>query len=151
MWNDAPDNFQPNDAGGVTLTITSANLDSPLVVDGLNKVEAEPDDDKVTLSKVDSGMTTVNRIRTTSGTLRFEVSDSSPSMTLLSQLANLPDPIAFAFTDPVTPDLNASSSYGFFKKHPMISRTAETNVTTFEVTCPVLKCKTGGFSIVVTE
>jgi hypothetical protein len=151
MWNEAPDNFQPNDMGGVTLTITSANLDGPLVVDGLNKVECEPDDDKVTLSKVDSGLTTVNRIRTTSGTLRFEVADSSPSMASLSDLANLSDPVTFAYTDPVTPDLNCSSSYAFFKKHPMVARSAETNVSTFELVCPVLKTKTGGFSVVVTD
>jgi hypothetical protein len=151
MWNDAPDNFQPNDAGGLTFTITSANLDGPLVVDGLNKVEVEPDDDKFTLSKVDSGMTTANRIRTTSGTARIEVADSSPSMSLLSQLANLSDPVAFVFTDPVTPELNSSCSYCFFKKHPMVARSAETNVTTFELVCPVLKTKTGGFSIIVTE
>ena len=151
MWNDAPDNFQPNDAGGVTLTITSSELDSPLVVDGLNKVEAEPDDDRFTLSKVDSGMTTVNRIRTTSGTFRFEVSDASPSMDTLSELANLSTPVAVAYTDPVTPSLNCSCAYGFFKKHPMVARSAETNVTQFEIISPVLKCKTGGFSVVVTD
>lgn len=150
MWNEAPDNFQPNDAGGITLAITSENLDALLVVDGLNKVACEPDDDKFSLSKVDSGMTTVNRIRTTSGTLSFEVADSSPSMTLLSQLANLPDPVAFVFTDPVTPELNCSSGYCFFKKHPGVARSAETNVTAFELVCPVLKTATGGFSIVVT-
>ena len=151
MWNDAPQHFQPNDAGGISLTITSTNLDGPLVVDGLNKVECEPDDDKFTLSKVDSGMTTVNKIRTTSGTLRFEVADSSPSMSTLSQLANLSDPVAFVFTDPVTPELNSSGAYCFFKKHPMIARSAETNVTQFELITDVLKTKTGGFSVVVTS
>jgi hypothetical protein len=151
MWNDTPDNFQPNDMGGVSLVITSAELDGPLTVDGLNKVEAEPDDDKFTMTRVESGMTTVNKIRTTSGTFRFEVSDSSPSMSTLSTLANLGGPVTVAYTDPVTPELNCSVSFGYFKKHPMVARSAETNITTFEVIAPVMKCVTGGFSVVVTS
>jgi len=148
MWNDAPDNFQPNDAGGISLVITSADLDAALTVDGLNKVSAIPDDAKFTLTKVDSGMTTANKIRTTSGKLVFEVSDSSPSMSTLSILANLGNAIAFAYTDPVTPELNCSSDYCFFEKHSEVVRSAETNTSTFTVVCPVMKVKTGGFTIV---
>src|SRR4030042_1842529 len=74
MWNDAPENFQPNDAGGITLTITSSDLDAPLVVDGLNRVSAIFDDPKITKTKVASGMTTFNKMRTTGGQLEFEMS-----------------------------------------------------------------------------
>ena len=151
MWNDSPDNFNPNDAGGITLTITSSDLDAPLVVDGLEKVEVAFADDDFTTSKVASGMTVVNRIRTTEGTLTFEVSDASPSMSVLSTLCDLKKAIAFSFTDDVTPDLNASCGYCFIKKLPTIGRGKETNNSTFEVLCPVLKAKTGGFSIHLVE
>jgi hypothetical protein len=151
MWNEAPENFQPNDAGGVTLTITSPNLDAPLVVDGLNRVSAIPDDPKVTKSKVASGLTNFNKMRTTGGKLEFEVSDASTSMGTLSTLMNLEEPVAFTFTDPVTPELNASSNYCYFEKHPDIVRTEETNMSVWVLECTVLKAKTGGFSIVVTE
>lgn len=150
MWNDTPENFQPNDAGGITLTITSSELDSPLVVDGLNRVSAIFDDPKITKTKVASGMTTFNRRRTTGGKLEFEVSDSSTSMGVLSTLASLEGAVAFTFTDPVTPDLNASCSYCFFEKHPDIVRSEETNMTVWTLECAVLKAKTGGFTIVVT-
>ena len=151
MWNEAPENFQPNDAGGIVLTITSANLDAPLVVDGLNRVSAIPDDPKITKTKVASGMTNFNKMRTTGGRLEFEVGDSSPSMGTLSTLMNLEEAVAFTFTDPTTPELNTSCNYCFFEKHPDIVRTEETNMTVWVLECTVLKCITGGFSIVVTE
>ena len=150
MWNDAPENFQPNDAGGITLTITSSDLDAPLVVDGLNRVSAIFDDPKITKTKVASGMTTFNKMRTTGGKLEFEVSDSSSSMGTLSVLADLGNAVTFAFTDPVTPELNASCAYCFFEKHPDVVRTAETNMTVWTLECAVLKAKTGGFTIIVT-
>lgn len=151
MWNDAPENFQPNDAGGITLTITSSDLDGPLTVDGLNRVSVIFDDAKVTKTRVASGMTTFNRIRTKQGRLEFEVSDSSTSMGTLSTLADLENPVAFTFTDPVSPELNASCSYCFFEKHQDIVRSEETNMTVWVLECAVLKAKTGGFTINVTE
>lgn len=151
MWNEAPENFQPNDAGGIVLTITSANLDAPLVVDGLNRVSAIPDDPKITKTKVASGMTSFNRMRTTGGRFEFEVSDASSSMGTLSTLMNLEEAVAFTCTDPTTPDLNASCNYCFFEKHPDIVRTEETNMSVWVLECNVLKLKTGGFTINVTE
>jgi len=151
MWNDAPENFQPNDAGGITLTITSSDLDGPLTVDGLNRVSVIFDDAKITKTRVASGMTTFNKIRTKQGRLEFEVSDSSTSMGTLSTLADLENPVAFTFTDPVSPELNASCSYCFFEKHQDIVRSEETNMTVWVLECAVLSAKTGGFTINVTE
>jgi hypothetical protein len=149
MWNETPEDFTPNDAGGISLVISSADLDAALVVDGLDKVTAQHDDAKYTLSKVASGLTNVNKIRTTSGKLMFDVSDASTSMGPLSTLAEAGSQLSFAFTDPVSPELNCSSGYCFLEKHPDVVRSAETNVTTFTLICPILKARTGGFSIVV--
>ena len=151
MWNETPENFQPNDADGVTLTITSANLDTPHVVDGLNKVSVMFDDAKITKTRVASGMTSFNKIRTSAGKLEFEVSDASSSMGTLSTLANLEEPVSFAFTDPTTPDLNASCGFCFFEKHSDIVRSEETNMTTWVLECALLKAITGGFTVVVTS
>ena len=151
MWNEAPENFQPNDAGGLALKISSSELDSPLMVDGLNRVSVIFDDEKVSKTKVASGMTTFNKMRTTGGRLEFEVSDSSTSMGTLSTLMALEKPVSFTFTDPVSPDLKASCSYCFFQKHPDIVRSEETNMTVWILECAVLKAKTGGFTIVVEE
>ena len=118
MWNDAPENFQPNDAGGISLVVTSSLLDASLVVDGIDKVTAQHDDAKVTLSKVSSGLTNVNKIRTTSGKIMVDVSDASTSMGTLSTLAEAEAQCAVTFTDPVSPDLNCSSAYCFLEKHP---------------------------------
>jgi len=150
MWNDAPENFVPNDAGGISLVITSALLDAALVVDGLDKVTAQHDDAKFSLSKVASGLTNLNKIRTTSGKLVFDVSNASTSMGALSTLAEAGAVCAFTFTDPVSPDLNCSSGYCVLEKHPDIVRGKETENSTFTFVCPVLKARTGGFSIVVT-
>jgi hypothetical protein len=151
MWNDKPEDFTPNDAGGISLVISSPLLDAALVVDGLDKVTAQPDDAGFTLSKVASGLTNVNNIRTTSGKLMFDVSNASTSMGTLSTLVAAKAQCSFAFTDPVSPELNCSSGYCFFEKHPDVVRSAETNVSTFTFICPILKVKTGGFSIVVAE
>lgn len=148
MWNEVPENFVPNDFGGVTVTITSGDLDAPLVIDGLNKISVIPDDPEYTLTKADSGMTTVNRIRTTSGKFVIELSDASTSMGSLSTLARLKKPVGITVTDPVTPDLNASSNYAFFEKHSDIVRSAETNMSEFTLIAPIAKMATGGFTIV---
>jgi len=149
MWNESPENFQPNDAGGVVFKISSANLDAPLVVDGLNKVTISFDDAKFSTSKAASGMTTVNKMRTKVGKAEIEVMDSSTSMDTLSTLADLEEAISFTFTDPVTPNLNSSCAYCFLEKHADIARNEETNMSTWTLVCPVLKTKTGGFTIVV--
>ena len=149
MWNDAPENFTPNDAGGISFVVNSSLLEAALVVDGLDKVTAQHDDAKVSLSKVSSGLTNVNRIRTTSGKVMIDVSDASTSMGTLSTLAEAGSQCSITYTDPVTPELNCSSGYCFIEKHPDVVRSGETNVTTFTFICPVLKARTGGFSIVV--
>ena len=151
MWNEAPENFQPNDAGGIVLKISSKHIDAPLVVDGLNKVTVTPDGPKISKSKVASGMTTFNKLRVTGGKIEFEVSDSSTSMGVLSTLANLEEPVSFTFTDPVSPDLNASCGYCFFEKHADIVRNEETNNSVWVIECAVLKAKTGGFTIIVEQ
>ena len=149
MWNDAPLEFVPNDAGGLSFQIFSPLLETPLVVDGLEKVSCKPDEDKFTLSSVASGMTTPNRIRTTKGTASIEVSDASPSMETLSTLANAGVYIGFVFKDPTTPKLNCESTYCFLKQGVSVERGKETGTTMFEITCPILKTETGGFSVVV--
>lgn len=151
MWNESPEDFAPNDAGGISFVVNSSLLDAALVVDGLDKVTAQFDDAKFTLSKVASGLTNVNRIRTSSGKLMIDVSDASTSMGPLSILADGTSACSVAFTDPVSPELNCSSSYCFLEKHPDVVRSGETNVTSFTFVCPVLKARTGGFSIVVAE
>ena len=151
MWNDAPLEFSPNDAGGLSLQIFSPLLETPLVVDGLERVTCKPDEDKFTLSSAASGMTVPNRIRTTKGTLTFEVSDASPSMETLSTLANADVYIGFVFKDPVTPNLDCQSTYCFMKMGISVDRGKETMNTTFEVICPILKTQTGGFSVVVRD
>jgi hypothetical protein len=150
MWNNAPENFMPNDAGGISLVITSPLMDAALSVDGLDKVTGSHDDTKVTLSKVASGLTNVNRIRTSSGKLTFDVSDASSSMGVLSTLSDAGAQCSFKFTDPVSPELNTSCGYCFFEKHPDVVRSGETNNSSFILICPVLKMRTGGFSVVVT-
>lgn len=149
MYNEAPENFQPNDAGGISLVITSKNLETPLSVDGLNRVSAIPDGPKVSKSRVASGLISFNRIRNKGGKLEFEISDASTSMGVLSTLMDLEQPVAFKFTDPVSPELNVSCGYCFFEKHPDVVRSEETNNTVWTLECAVLKLKTGGFTVVV--
>ena len=149
MWNETPENFTPNDAGGIVFKISSASLDAPLVVDGLGKVAVSFDDAKFTTTKVASGMTAVNKMRTKLGKAEIDVMDSSSSMGVLSALANREEPIGWTFTDPVSPELNASCGYAFIEKHSDINRDEETNTTTWTIICPVLKAITGGFVVVV--
>jgi hypothetical protein len=146
MYNETPSSYEPNDMGGATFTILSDDRD-PLVVDGLNRVTAAFTDDDFTLTRAGSGMTAVNRIRSSNGTVEIEVLDSSESMDILSEMANDKKPLSFTFTDPITPKLNCSSSYCFVTKHPDIVRQDETQMSVFSFLCPVLTAKTGGFTV----
>ena len=135
MYFEKPENFVPYDAAKWTLTITSSLLDAPLTVDGLNKPTPSKNNPTHSITESNCGMATPNIHHSITGTLDFEVWESSPSNALLDKLKGAGAAVAFTLTNPTLPGRKASSTYAFFEKPAGFTGEKEAGTIQYKLLC----------------
>lgn len=143
MYYEKPENFKEYDPSKWVLTITSSELDGPLVVDGLHTFTGSKTNPKITITEANSGMATPNISHSKTGEFTFEVWESSPSNLVLDQLIKSGSYVSFTCTNPTLPMKNVSSTYAFFEKPGEVKGDKEVGAISYKLICVNYKASQG--------
>jgi hypothetical protein len=135
-------NYVDHDFNNTTLTI-----DGEHKAEGLEMIEFELDEDENTIQKAADGVALINNNPSRSGTIKFQVLESSATTSIMWALRTANRAFKVSMLDTASPELDCKGAFCRIGKPPIVKRGLNGDVVEWLLICPYLDVLGGSYTL----